>query len=776
MREKEELEEGTSNNISVGKVDKCIAQGIPHQLAGCNVINLKPGSKQPLTSWKEYQTKKYAGELLDGCNYAMVCGTISNGVIVLDFDDPKLYEHFFSDVESFTVKTPSGGYHLYLKCRQTPRKEQKVRGLPLDLQCEGSYVCVPPSHINGVSYTVFKDLPILEIEDVFQFLKGRLPAREERKDSLVEEIKRKVDLGEYISRYVRREQTGKGYWMGKCPFHADQNPSFCVYEDSFFCFGKSCGEHGDLIDFVQKYHNTDFKGAIDHLCKVLGVEQRKKNNSTNTPDQPADVEEAIKNLISHNHIKTIQRPIFYHEEVGICYLVPVSLSTELQNMPFLSSTAGLGLSLVGKEIKEDFTPEHGINTIFTPVQFDNGQVCNYLLSCDTVCVADLYLRGLRGEEWRCEPQIEEIVLNLAKKVSRYVRFSNYNELLTTTFWIIGTYLHPLFAAYPYLIFAGEKSSGKSNALGVIANLAWNPTKKLSLPRETHLFRLTQTYSPTLAIEEYHRVIQNPNIGGDLIALLEVAWERGGRVPRCEGDNHTVTFHEVYTPIALATRQTVEAEDKGITIILEKTNDRNYADAKMKLVNDEPVLKEFRRDLFRLALTIQFEVKHEYDTIQSTESLTGRELILYAPLLAICKACLPEKYESYLAWVEQRCDEKRVDQEGQEIEILRTLLDHKDELEGGGSYPQISKWIGWESWQTVRGYIRNLKVTARSRNTTKGKRIYFDWQKVASLAQDRGIDIGGLPDLESDTTTIGREPELTPTFTTTDMTSFMKEVE
>ena len=48
--------------------------------------------------------------------------------------------------------------------------------------------------------------------------------------------------------------------------------------------------------------------------------------------------------------------------------------------------------------------------------------------------------------------------------------------------------------------------------------------------------------------------------------------------------------------------------------------------------------------------------------------------------------------------------------------------------------------------------------------------------MALLAQDRGIDIGTLTDLESDTTTIGREPELTPTFTTTDMTRFMKEVE
>lgn len=56
--------------------------------------------------------------------------------------------------------------------------------------------------------------------------------------------------------------------VGQCPFHEDKTPSFYVFDDGHFkCFG--CGEHGDVIDFVQKLNRYDFKEAL----KILGIEE-----------------------------------------------------------------------------------------------------------------------------------------------------------------------------------------------------------------------------------------------------------------------------------------------------------------------------------------------------------------------------------------------------------------------------------------------------------------------------------------------------------------------
>ncbi len=53
---------------------------------------------------------------------------------------------------------------------------------------------------------------------------------------------------------------------GRCPFHGDRAPSFFVYPDGYHCFG--CGAHGDVIDFVQRRYDLDFKGAL----RFLGIE------------------------------------------------------------------------------------------------------------------------------------------------------------------------------------------------------------------------------------------------------------------------------------------------------------------------------------------------------------------------------------------------------------------------------------------------------------------------------------------------------------------------
>jgi hypothetical protein len=53
---------------------------------------------------------------------------------------------------------------------------------------------------------------------------------------------------------------------GKCPFHDDGSASFFIYPtNTFHCFG--CQGGVDVIDFVMKLKNCDFKEAINILCQ-----------------------------------------------------------------------------------------------------------------------------------------------------------------------------------------------------------------------------------------------------------------------------------------------------------------------------------------------------------------------------------------------------------------------------------------------------------------------------------------------------------------------------
>ena len=89
-------------------------------------------------------------------------------------------------------------------------------------------------------------------------------------NSFTDELRQRLSLVDVISRRVPLTKKGQNYW-GCCPFHNEKTPSFSVNEDKGFyhCFG--CGEHGDIISFVMKSENVDFKEAIKELADMAGI-------------------------------------------------------------------------------------------------------------------------------------------------------------------------------------------------------------------------------------------------------------------------------------------------------------------------------------------------------------------------------------------------------------------------------------------------------------------------------------------------------------------------
>ena len=89
--------------------------------------------------------------------------------------------------------------------------------------------------------------------------------------NIVDEIKSRCNIVDVIGRVVTLKKAGQNY-KGLCPFHNEKTPSFVVSEQKqrFTCFG--CGESGDVISFVERYYNLDFKGAAEMLAKEYGID------------------------------------------------------------------------------------------------------------------------------------------------------------------------------------------------------------------------------------------------------------------------------------------------------------------------------------------------------------------------------------------------------------------------------------------------------------------------------------------------------------------------
>jgi DNA primase len=121
--------------------------------------------------------------------------------------------------------------------------------------------------------------------------------------SIVDEIKAKLDIVEFIQRTVPLKKAGRVY-KACCPFHVEKTPSFTVDPDrqTWRCFG-ACAEGGDLFSFAMKQNGWSFHEAMEELAKLAGVELRPQ-----TPEQRVrnEVVERLRGLIK-------LAADFYHE-------------------------------------------------------------------------------------------------------------------------------------------------------------------------------------------------------------------------------------------------------------------------------------------------------------------------------------------------------------------------------------------------------------------------------------------------------------------------------
>ncbi|MGN0703730.1 MAG: DNA primase [Lentihominibacter sp.] len=88
--------------------------------------------------------------------------------------------------------------------------------------------------------------------------------------NIVDEIKSRCNIVDVIGRVVPLKKSGSNF-KGVCPFHNEKTPSFVVSETKqiFTCFG--CGATGDVIAFVERYYNLEFRDAVEMLAREYGI-------------------------------------------------------------------------------------------------------------------------------------------------------------------------------------------------------------------------------------------------------------------------------------------------------------------------------------------------------------------------------------------------------------------------------------------------------------------------------------------------------------------------
>jgi hypothetical protein len=442
--------------------------------------------------------------------------------------------------------------------------------------------------------------------------------------------------------------------------------------------------------------------------------------------------ELINSEIERRQSVQLHPVIDFHTETGLS--IGTLLGTHSKSLLFLGTkpfVADLGGLLKEEELAQSV---HVIQPRFS--------VVNRVHSAQMLNVAGEFFKTGTIEF----PPKNKVFKKVLGGVCHYWYHSENTYYTFVSCWIIATYFYPIFAFFPALRLQGERQTGKTTLLDVFHHLAWNATGKEVALRSADLFRTISDSRVTYLVDITKMSPKNEQYH-DIVDIFEAGTESGGIVRRIDKESGEPLEYKIYSPKAVGTRYNLPFESKTIGIITEKAKDIVYAKRRAEMKFD-PKLPETVALLIRAAIKYWPEIVEAYHGVKQTEKLNGRRFNYWSPILAVCKVFAPERYEKLLVLAERDAEENEKGDLLSEVEdaILTVLLTYKCDKDETiitillkDLTEKITDLVPWvKSWHIVKSALRNLRITKKRYDSSRGIAYQIKLNEAHSKAAERKI--------------------------------------
>jgi hypothetical protein len=265
-------------------------------------IKLEPNSKEPFKkiAWSKNPEKYIHKDIIPNKENNVGILTGHNNIIIVDIDVKnkgletfKEYLTINGNINTFIVKTTSGGYHYYFNSISANDEDNKIikekitnskhyRGVGIDVRCGNGYAVAPGSSVNGNDYKVVNNSEIIDIPS--HFLNWLVEGRKETKT--------KEEKEEIIKKYETRDKYD--YEINDNQFEEIINNldvSYCNNFKDWFRITCVCKYHNKLeiwdrwsqksekynkIGNLKTWKYINVKLDINYICKILNLKPIKK--------------------------------------------------------------------------------------------------------------------------------------------------------------------------------------------------------------------------------------------------------------------------------------------------------------------------------------------------------------------------------------------------------------------------------------------------------------------------------------------------------------------
>lgn len=148
-----------------------LERAIEYRKNALEILPLVPGSKKPLIRWKEKppltdtEIMNYFGNTPN--NIGILCGPISDNLLVLDFDSRRAWEEYKRDLSHIANNTLATrtrrGYHIFTRTPDPIFYNPYQSLSEIDVKYNG-YVVAPESQIGDFQYEFFTNSEIYRLE------------------------------------------------------------------------------------------------------------------------------------------------------------------------------------------------------------------------------------------------------------------------------------------------------------------------------------------------------------------------------------------------------------------------------------------------------------------------------------------------------------------------------------------------------------------------------------------------------------------------------------
>lgn len=219
-----------------------------------------------------------------------------------------------------------------------------------------------------------------------------------------------------------------------------------------------------------------------------------------------------------------------------------------------------------------------------------------------------------------EPSVSEpetlavLVQQIADIFNKFIELPMKQFAVLIALWIAITYTYLLFDACGYLrLKSATPRCGKSRVLELIGALVDPPVPIQGMPTAAILFRSER---PVLILDEVDNLRQkDKDAYADVLAILNLAYKKGGIVERCNKNTLKVESFDVYRPIALAGIEGIAdtLADRCFLVPMKRATQRP---PRLNLRKMEPAFQKIRAGLSRWALKQEHQdlIRHTYDNL------------------------------------------------------------------------------------------------------------------------------------------------------------------